>query len=563
MGEGADSTPTGPPRSSDGSGIGSQSSGSGFTPVNHHHTSNDSTEELKRLKRQLDERDKQLKEQASSLAEMESSLYELQNLLPMDGMPHHDRTRSGGVPEDADAAQLRAIIREKNEKISMLISEFDNHRADFRSTLDTLEIASTETERVYEKKLEELMQEVRDFQERGEDVDNVAKQLKQLEDLVQELEEGLEDARRGEADARSEVEFLKGEVERTRAELKREREKAAAATTATTAATAATAKKMTEGPFNKTNGHHQGNQANRDSRDIEQRDDEIRGLKAIIHSLSSGPDLSDSTPRAGLSRNSSFPSPDPEEFNRLQTNVDRLEREKKELQGLVERKAFREEELERELGQFQRSSIISNPFSDRTATQEKRSSARDSKGTVLSWRGNSHIKGEVKPPLSSFAEAESVSSTAGSTSAALWCEICENAGHDILTCPNIDSKESDSKVEVVDKATTPKAAHFKTVSISSQDPDKPKPLTMLNKKPSMPSLKKKLSLPPPPGAAPTGPLPMPNVSPAPAVSAPPPINASLDSLVAGKDGSKDANKWCAICEHDGHDSINCSMDDEF
>jgi hypothetical protein len=46
----------------------------------------------------------------------------------------------------------------------------------------------------------------------------------------------------------------------------------------------------------------------------------------------------------------------------------------------------------------------------------------------------------------------------------------------------------------------------------------------------------------------------------------PPSSASssvLDTLVAGKDGTKNPNKWCAICEHDGHDSINCSMDDDF
>lgn len=59
----------------------------------------------------------------------------------------------------------------------------------------------------------------------GEDVESVARQLRQLEEVVQELEEGLEDARRGEAEARGEVEFLRGEVERVRAELRRERER--------------------------------------------------------------------------------------------------------------------------------------------------------------------------------------------------------------------------------------------------------------------------------------------------------------------------------------------------
>jgi len=137
-----------------------------------------------------------------------------------------------------DLSHLRALLAEKNDKIAHLTAEFDAHRSDFRSTLDTLELASTETERVYERKVEdyearveeleqkveELMGERGELMSQSEDVDSVARQLKGLEDVVMELEEGLEDARRGEAEARGEVEFLRGEVERVRAELRRERE---------------------------------------------------------------------------------------------------------------------------------------------------------------------------------------------------------------------------------------------------------------------------------------------------------------------------------------------------
>ena len=52
-------------------------------------------------------------------------------------------------------------------------------------------------------RLDELMQQNNELQNRGEDVEIVAQQLKQLEELVSELEEGLEDARRGEAEART------------------------------------------------------------------------------------------------------------------------------------------------------------------------------------------------------------------------------------------------------------------------------------------------------------------------------------------------------------------------
>ncbi|MCJ1380358.1 hypothetical protein MMC17_003461 [Xylographa soralifera] len=142
--------------------------------------------------------------------------------------PAPTRTNGRLAPPRNDSdeiAQLRAVIQEKNEKIAVLTAEFDSHRSDFRSTLDTLELASTETERVYERRVEELLEERRNLMAQSEDVESVAHQLRQLEEVVQELEEGLEDARRGEAEARGEVEFLRGEVERVRAELRRERER--------------------------------------------------------------------------------------------------------------------------------------------------------------------------------------------------------------------------------------------------------------------------------------------------------------------------------------------------
>lgn len=150
-------------------------------------------EHIKALEQQQLERDRQLDEQAATLAEFQRTMEDL---------------------EGSDALSIRAQLREKNEKIAQLTAEFDSHRADFRSTLDTLEIAASETERVYEQRLEELASQNKGLTDHGEDMEIVAGQLKQLEDLVSELEEGLEDARRGEADARAEAEFLRGEVER-------------------------------------------------------------------------------------------------------------------------------------------------------------------------------------------------------------------------------------------------------------------------------------------------------------------------------------------------------------
>lgn len=467
------------------------------------------SDEVQRLTKLLEERDRQLKDQATSLGEMEASLSEIQNLMPDDGMD----LMSSHSGEPSDVAQLRALLREKNDKIAMLTSEFDAHRSDFRSTIDTLELASTETERVYEKKVEELQEELREYQSRSEDVETVAMQLKQLEELVQELEEGLEDARRGEAEARGEVEFLRGEVERGRSELRREREKAAAALKGAGA--------MVDGP------HTPG------QREVEQRDDEIRGLKAIIHSLSSG--AAEEHGRSPLSRQGS--STNPEQLKTAQAQAERLEREKEELRGLVERKAFREEELERELEKLrsqlgvaeQRASVISNGMSEHTATQEQRASLRDSKGTVVNWKDAP--KSRDPPVLDPMPESDGRSSA---NSSVLWCEICETGGHDILNCSAMggdaipkDNKTRNGKDVVIEG--------LRNLSVSS---DRSRPSVLSPTKP--------------PGSAPTAPLPLPA------------FNNTNSSLVPPKGAAvADPDKWCALCENEGHDVTACPNEDAF
>ncbi|KAL1603954.1 hypothetical protein SLS60_005546 [Paraconiothyrium brasiliense] len=485
--------------------------------------SSQSDEEVTRLSKLLEERDKQLKEQAASLAEMESSLAEIQSMLPEDGMSFGS-SRNSGDHESNDVAQLRSLLREKNEKIAMLTAEFDAHRADFRSTIDTLELASTETERVYERKVEELQEELRELHSRGEDVATVAMQLKQLEELVQELEEGLEDARRGEAEARGEVEFLRGEVERGRSELRREREKAAAALKG--------AKAMEDGP------------ASPGARDLEQRDDEIRGLKAIIHSLSSGP--AEEHGRSPLSRHGS--SVNPEELRTANARVAVVEREKEELRGLVERKAFREEELEREIERLkeqinanaQRESFISNGVSEHTAKEEKRSSGRDSKGTVVSWRGSPQATRRDVPPLPLEpidASADGLSSADGDN---MWCGFCEGAGHDILNCPSMGGAEAPKALSGARNGKDAVIEGLRNLSVSSNGP-RPSAVTPTKT----------------PGNAPTGDLPPPP---------PPAFNPSSPSsgLVPPKgESAPDPDKWCALCESEGHDVTACPNEDAF
>ncbi|KAK4205294.1 hypothetical protein QBC40DRAFT_215482 [Triangularia verruculosa] len=487
-------------------------------------------EEVERLKAELEERDRQLKEQAATLVEMESSLTELQGLIENSEGQMQAGGRRSSI-DDKDANALRAVLREKNEKIAMLTAEFDAHRADFRSTIDTLEMASTETERVYEKKIEELMQEIQELQDRTADVDTVANQLKQLEELVQELEEGLEDARRGEAEARGEVEFLRGEVERTRSELRREREKAQFAT----------------------NGASPGGSVT--SKELEQKEDEIRGLKAIIHSLSRDAVPNDDAERtpAGAHQGESIE-------DRLAR--EKLEREVAELRALVESKSSREETLERELETLRRGVNTSGPGHRGSAAMtvgsgNDRNSYRDSRGTVVlaprSPDHNNHKNGTGKHSrgntLDTMPESDSYSTATGDST--LWCEICETAGHDILTCTNVFPDQQQHQSQQQHDRDSNKTPDVESIGGALVEEVKPAPLSPIkaNKSSVMATVTDVM------------------VAAVPEVEKPIKINPAIvqaEGPVASKEGGQvDEGKWCAICERDGHDSVSCPFEDEF
>lgn len=339
-------------------------------------------DEIQRLKLELAERDKRLAEQAANLADMDASVKELSGLLPPDGMPQDGRRPSYGGDDGADAntAQLRQMLREKNEKITILTSEFDAHRADFRSTLDSLEMASTETERVYEEQKRDLLAQIQAMEEQAreyedmngsrKEFEDVANQLKGLEEFVQELEEGLEDARRGEAEARGEVEFLRGEVERGRSELKREREKAAAS------------------------AHGGGGGAG--GKDMEKLEDEIRGLKAIIHSFSTT--SPPTTPMIGGG-------------DRLSKQLEESEKARMKLEG--------------EMEQLRRDLAATTP-----APANGSHSRNESEMTTVAARPRADtVKKAAAPPMPA------------PTTTSKFCDMCESSEHDTLDCNTFQEAE--------------------------------------------------------------------------------------------------------------------------
>lgn len=545
------------------------------------------------LEDKLAEKDQQLQEQAAQLLEMEASFSELQSLIqnaqPPTTSPISIR---GGTFDDADATQLRALLREKTERIQVLTAEFDAHRADFRSTIDTLELASTETERVYEMKVQELMSEIQELQARTEDVESVARQLKQLEELVAELEEGLEDARRGEAEARGEVEFLRGEVERCREELRREKEKSAAAV-----ANAAVGKLMRTGSIDS---------------EVEKKDDEIRGLKAIIHSLSRdavpAEDGGHAAAHLGALRRINGETGDGDELTIERNTREKLEREVNELQGLIDRKATREDELEKEIELLRkrketRASGASGSISEKTAPgswgrssgerHRPSFSAADtegattaseggSRGTIGSWRRTrkssassmAAAEKEESTPAAAVSSAALAPITAeGSDAEGMWCEICETAGHDILTCTSMFGSAAGGPASAGPEGEkplpTPPTLHAKeatngddeTKTIASENDHIEPPLNINGnsngvspgsasfmeeeERRRIGGLERKRSV---------------------HLPAPPPM-VSVDSSfgpVAGKEsGVVEMDKWCAMCERDGHDSVDCPLEMDY
>ncbi|KAK3706308.1 hypothetical protein LTR37_012823 [Vermiconidia calcicola] len=342
-------------------------------------------QELSRLKSQLAERDRRLEEQAASLAEMEASVKELSSFLP-----GQDGAASVKSPpaEEAGAEQLRQLLREKNEKISLLTHEFDAHRADFRSTLDSLEMASTETERVYEEQKKELVSQIERLQEEvaaareeasgREDIEGITLQLKQLEELVAELEEGLEESRRGEAEARGEVEFLRGEVERGRSELRREREKGGSGDSG-----------------------------------VREKEDEIRGLKAIIHSFTSGEGSN------GAADANETTADALEEMEKLQVMLEDSRQEKEALEVEVEK-------LRRDAEATMMNGIGSE--SERTDTAPAHESGRPSSKTrAVGDSSTAGLIDRTSPP------------TTNGAGTVLFCEMCESRDHDTLECTKLRS----------------------------------------------------------------------------------------------------------------------------
>ncbi|EXJ58006.1 hypothetical protein A1O7_05429 [Cladophialophora yegresii CBS 114405] len=563
---------------------------------------------IQELNEELTEARRQIRDQSTNFVEMERNFNEIQKLMP--SLEEGKQTRQGGEDEEdlpRDIVSLRDALREKNDKIKLLTAEFDANRADFRSTIDTLETASSETERVYEKRVDELLEEVRNLQDRSEDVETVAQQLKQLEELVQELEEGLEDARRGEAEARGEVEFLRGEVERSRSELRRERERM-----------------KTEEQLNGGGGYSSSSDVQALEAQIMAKDDEIRGLKVIIQNLNAASPKRPNGAISGIGNG--------HQRNDSTAVEDALQRQIRDLEQLLQQKSAHEEELAQEVKHLRSSVTLSKfpmpvggaAFGLHTAMRSPHSRGNSheldrkhlSTGTVGSQRtvvlgpkkngGTVHERKDSQPVgPESWHDAPSrgasptqrnhgerersddgVTDVSATESTALWCEICEEGGHDILTCSNMfgpGKKGLTSQTSSPRKPgkEAPSGQYEEERPSAPVDLDRPAPLMSrkfmnnaiasainptFNPPPEedLPATPRQADDPGRPETPPPVDEPIASAAPATGSSKLVEGTGAQAGMLAGRTtGVIDPEKWCALCEKDGHDSVDCPVEEAF
>ena len=554
-------------------------------------------DEIRRLRTELADRDQQLEKQAADIEEMHHSVNELQSNAPLSATSTR-HSRGSGL-EELDPNSLRALVREKNEKIRRLTEDFDKHRADFRDTIDVLERTSDETNRLHQEKIDNLQAELQELQDvhqekvdnlqaenqglqdrmdGGEDFDAMTGTLKILDEQVQELEEGLEDARRGEAEARGEAEFLRGEVERGKAELAREKQ----------ASASKVAQESSEGAV-----------PPELARELKKREDEIKGLRAIIHSLSQSESAEKGSPRSsrriskrrdsGQAQNSS--QVNEQQLAEMRQGQEKMAKEVKDLQDLVDSKTYREEELENEIARLRKTtahiSTHSNGYSERTTRPSSKHRATDASNPSIDWnergsaakfRGSDDFVDAVatlnprhshdKVPATPESDRPSTTMT---DEANLWCDLCDSAGHDILHCNNMGSGTDTTRHAHNESGNTipqsiTSAPRVKTdVSDHESHHTSPAKVTASSHPPynsfntlHSPSSPPATAPPPTTGLSAVAP---PKQQPAPAPS----MSHLMDSgLVPGKSsGVADGDKWCAICERDGHDATDCPFENQF
>ncbi|KAK9373254.1 uncharacterized protein V1513DRAFT_449907 [Lipomyces chichibuensis] len=165
---------------------------------------------------------------------------------------------------------------------------------------------------------------------------------------------------------------------------------------------------------------------------IAEKEEEIKKLKQQLSSVATG---------AGLVSNLSFGGDElREELVNEKNAHEKLEQEVTQLELLIESKVFREQELEKELVQLREQlsaalDSLRNEKAQNETLQEQLQHPRDVLVPALP-KTPAVAKAPLKPTSNislngngGYGKSENIH-----TGGALWCEICETEGHDIIDC---------------------------------------------------------------------------------------------------------------------------------
>lgn len=491
-------------------------------------------DEVRKLQAQLEERDRQLAEQATSIAEMEAALTELQATISVNDKKEQDNNAKGvnGVPDESVAAvleQLRATLVEKNDRIAVLTAEFDSHRRDFRETISALEAASSETERVYEAQVRQATQQIEelrttndelaaregDFAGSREDMETVAEQLAQLEELVQELEEGLDDSRRNEAEAKRRVEELEGEVERGRLALDQEKNRQS---------------QMTDTSGGEEETHSLRQEKAQLKKELQKRDEELKGLSATFRQLELNAREHDSINSEKVEELVSLRSTVRELEQRSLELTDENDRLKEELEAANKRHADLVESTRNPS-----SSPTRTPLVNRGTTAAIQPFSREGSHALTSILNSRHVRG----------------STETTSQTELYCDLCEETGHDVLNCTAATATKMSPQPVQPDFADVDGAGHSANDDFLSSTN-----LPALNRHAHTQAS----------STAGTPPFATPSTEHPPEVaSQQPPSVLDFDDgkpKPGKKSGKVEMDKYCAFCDMNGHESIDCPFEEE-
>jgi hypothetical protein len=125
----------------------------------------------------------------------------------------------------------------------------------------------------------------------------------------------------------------------------------------------------------------------------------------------------------------------------------------------------------------------------------------------------------------------------GSDEDTMWCEICETGGHDILNCTSMfGSGQNNERAKKPVEAEEPAPEHPAEKTESSQTSNSDNYADATSQKTGRDVVLEGLK-----GIGGLG--------------------NSMDPVAGKSSGVIDESKWCALCERDGHESIDCPFDE--